>query len=82
MAGYGNKLRPRRYPIAVVKIELDPLLVDVNVHPTKQEVRLSKEQELERLLTTSISEALEQNNQIDSGLNNLLAPKNQLILIN
>lgn len=75
MAGYGNKLRPRRYPIAVVKIELDPLLVDVNVHPTKQEVRLSKEQELERLLTTSISEALEQNNQIDSGLNNLLAPK-------
>lgn len=36
MAGYGNKLRPRRYPIAVVKIELDPLLVDVNVHPTKQ----------------------------------------------
>ena len=75
MAGYGNKLRPRRYPIAVVKIELDPLLVDVNVHPTKQEVRLSKEQELERLLTTSISEALEQNNQIDSGLNNLLTPK-------
>ncbi|WP_236707720.1 DNA mismatch repair endonuclease MutL, partial [Lactobacillus johnsonii] len=75
MAGYGNKLRPRRYPIVVVKIELDPLLVDVNVHPTKQEVRLSKEQELERLLTTSISEALEQNNQIDSGLNNLLAPK-------
>ena len=75
MAGYGNKLRPRRYPIAVVKIELDPLLVDVNVHPTKQEVRLSKEQELERLLTTSISEALEQNNQLDSGLNNLLTPK-------
>lgn len=36
---------------------------------------MSKEQELERLLTTSISEALEQNNQIDSGLNNLLAPK-------
>ena len=38
-------------------------------------MRLSKEQELERLLTTSISEALEQNNQIDSGLNNLLTPK-------
>lgn len=75
IAGYGSKLRPRRYPIAVVNIELDPLLVDVNVHPTKQEVRLSKEQELERLLTTSISEALDQNSQIDSGLNNLLTPK-------
>lgn len=75
IAGYGTRLRSGRYPIAVVKIELDPLLVDVNVHPTKQEVRLSKEQELERLLTTSISEALDQNSQIDSGLNNLLAPK-------
>ncbi|WP_406603031.1 DNA mismatch repair endonuclease MutL [Lactobacillus gasseri] len=75
IAGYGSKLRPRRYPIAVVNIELDPLLVDVNVHNPKQEVRLSKEQELERLLTTSISEALDQNSQIDSGLNNLLTPK-------
>ncbi|WP_290079302.1 DNA mismatch repair endonuclease MutL [Lactobacillus taiwanensis] len=75
IAGYGSKLRPRRYPIAVVKIELDPLLVDVNVHPTKQEVRLSKEQELERLLTTSISEALEKTPQIESGLDNLLTPK-------
>lgn len=75
IAGYGSKLRPRRYPIAVVNIELDPLLVDVNVHPTKQEVRLSKEQELERLLTTSISEALDQTSQINSGLNNLLTPK-------
>lgn len=75
IAGYGSKLRPHRYPIAVVNIELDPLLVDVNVHPTKQEVRLSKEQELERLLTTSISEALDQTSQINSGLNNLLTPK-------
>ena len=75
IAGYGSKLRPRRYPIAVVNIELDPLLVDVNVHPTKQEARLSKEQELERLLTTSISEALDQTSQINSGLNNLLTPK-------
>ena len=65
IAGYGSKLRPRRYPIAVVKIELDPLLVDVNVHPTKQEVRL----------TTSISEALEKTPQIESGLDNLLTPK-------
>ena len=51
------------------------MLVDVNVHPTKQEVRLSKEQELERLLTTSISEALEKTPQIESGLDNLLTPK-------
>ena len=72
MAGYGSKLRPRRYPIAVINIELDPLLVDVNVHPTKQEVRLSKDKELERLLTETISDALIENEHESSGLANLL----------
>lgn len=46
MDGYGSKLEVRHYPIAVVSIKVDPLLVDVNVHPTKQEVRLSKEKNL------------------------------------
>lgn len=73
MAGYGSKLRPRRYPIAVINIELDPLLVDVNVHPTKQEVRLSKDKELERLLTETISDTLIKNEHESSGLDNLLA---------
>ena len=72
MAGYGSKLRPRRYPIAVINIELDPLLVDVNVHPTKQEVRLSKDKELARLLTETISKALITNEHESSGLDNLL----------
>ncbi|MBP2058561.1 DNA mismatch repair protein MutL [Lactobacillus colini] len=71
MSGYANKLGPRRYPIAVIKIELDPVLVDVNVHPTKQEVRLSKEKELERLLTQTISDVLLDGQQESLGLNNL-----------
>lgn len=58
MDGYGSKLTARHYPIVVVVIRVDPLLVDVNVHPTKQEVRLSKEKELSRLITTAISNAL------------------------
>ena len=56
--GYGSKLMVGRYPIAVIQIDMDPLLVDVNVHPTKQEVRLSKEKELMALITASIQEAL------------------------
>lgn len=38
--GYGSKLMTGRYPITVLSIELDPTLVDVNVHPTKQEIKL------------------------------------------
>ena len=37
-----------RFPITIISIEMDVQLVDVNVHPTKQEVRISKEQELSR----------------------------------
>lgn len=57
MDGYGNKLGGK-YPIAVLAIEADPLLVDVNVHPTKEEVRLSKEKELSRLITSAVTDAL------------------------
>ena len=32
-----------RFPLAVIHIHIDPYLADVNVHPTKQEVRISKE---------------------------------------
>jgi len=41
--GYGNLLPSDRYPLALVMLELDPALVDVNVHPTKREVRFRDE---------------------------------------
>ena len=41
--GYGNLLMPNKYPIAVININVDLGMVDVNVHPTKYEVRLSDE---------------------------------------
>ncbi|MEG2708223.1 MAG: DNA mismatch repair endonuclease MutL [Vagococcus sp.] len=56
--GYGSKLMVGRFPLVVLQIEMDPLLVDVNVHPTKQEVRLSKEKELVVLISSAIKEAL------------------------
>ncbi len=37
--GYGQRLMKGQYPQAVVFLEVDPAKVDVNVHPTKQEVR-------------------------------------------
>ncbi|MFC4710982.1 DNA mismatch repair endonuclease MutL [Enterococcus eurekensis] len=56
--GYRSKLMVGRFPIAIIEIQMDPLLVDVNVHPTKQEVRLSKEKELSQLISSTIQEAL------------------------
>lgn len=71
VAGYGSKLMVGRFPIAVLEIKMDPLLVDVNVHPTKQEVRLSKEQELTDLIAQAIQTALSQENLIPSDADNL-----------
>ncbi|WP_288323072.1 DNA mismatch repair endonuclease MutL, partial [uncultured Enterococcus sp.] len=71
VASYGSKLMVGRFPIAVLEIKMDPLLVDVNVHPTKQEVRLSKEQELTELITQAIQKALVQENLIPSAADNL-----------
>lgn len=68
IAGFGNQLAPRRYPIAVINIKLDPLLVDVNVHPTKREVRLSKEDQLAKLLTDSVADLLANKAEPQAGL--------------
>lgn len=46
LRGYHTLLPIRRFPIVVLKIQMDPILVDANVHPTKLEVRFSKEREL------------------------------------
>ena len=46
LRGYHTLLPINRSPIAVLAIEMEPTLVDVNVHPAKLEVRFSKEQEL------------------------------------
>ncbi|AMB99692.1 DNA mismatch repair protein MutL [Aerococcus urinaehominis] len=56
--GYGSKLMVGRYPIAALHIEMDPQLVDVNVHPTKQEVRISKEKDLYDLVIKAIDQVL------------------------
>jgi len=58
LSGYGSKLMGGRFPLVVLTIQMDPLLVDVNVHPTKQEVRLSKEKELMGLITQAIADVL------------------------
>ena len=43
-----------RYPIVVINIELDPSLVDVNIHPTKMDIKFSKLEELLDLIKNII----------------------------
>ncbi|MBZ2405389.1 DNA mismatch repair endonuclease MutL [Liquorilactobacillus hordei] len=69
--GYGSKLMVGRYPFAVLAISLDPLLIDVNVHPTKQEVRISKEEQLGKLIQKSIAQRIAPENLIPDALKNL-----------
>lgn len=71
LEGYGSKLMVGRFPIAVIDIQIDPYLADVNVHPTKQEVRISKEAELMHLIKTAIMESLRQQDLIPDALENL-----------
>jgi DNA mismatch repair protein MutL len=64
LEGYKTLLSIDRFPIGVIHITVDPYLVDVNVHPTKQEVRFSKERELCELITSMVANALKQENLI------------------
>lgn len=65
--GYHTLLPIGRYPIVMINVQMDPILVDVNVHPSKLEVRLSKEQELNRLVSSIIKETFKSQQLIPSG---------------
>ena len=64
--GYEDFIVKGRYPVCVLNIEMDPRLLDVNVHPSKWEVRLSKEIQMEYLIRDNVRKIL---------AGNSLAPK-------
>ncbi|MGX4763721.1 DNA mismatch repair endonuclease MutL [Holzapfeliella sp. JNUCC 72] len=74
ISGYGSKLMVGRFPVVVLNIKMDANLVDVNVHPTKQEVRLSKEAQLKELIERTFKQTLAKNNLVQDGLENLVRP--------
>ncbi|MBE6107199.1 MAG: DNA mismatch repair endonuclease MutL [Erysipelotrichaceae bacterium] len=58
LEGYRSYLFNERYPIVVLNITMDERLVDVNVHPSKWEIRLSKQQQLEYLIQDVVRNCL------------------------
>lgn len=57
-AGYGELLPKGKFPFAIIYIQIDPKLVDVNVHPTKNEVRFADERGVHDLVYAKIKESL------------------------
>ena len=57
--GYGGLLPSDTHPPFVLWVELDPRQVDVNVHPTKKEIRLADEQLVCQLVARAVREALD-----------------------
>ncbi len=63
LEAYKNYIPQDRYPIVVLDIEMDSHLCDVNVHPSKWEIRLSKEQQLEFLIRNTLTRTLREHMQ-------------------
>ncbi len=55
---YHDFIPPTRFPFVILCLDIDCALVDVNVHPSKKEVRFSKEEELRLALLENIPQAL------------------------
>jgi len=55
---YQGRLERGRHPVAVIDIEIDPRLVDVNVHPAKREVRFREEGAVFAALQRAVRSAL------------------------
>ena len=53
---YDGLLPQKHFPVAILFLEIDPATVDVNIHPTKREVRLQNERILQEQLTQSVRE--------------------------
>lgn len=62
--GYSHLLPKDQYPVLFLFLSMDPSLVDVNVHPSKAEVRFAFQQEVHHFVSESIRKSLGKNEQI------------------
>ena len=55
---YSNYKEDTRYPIVVIEITTDPALIDVNIHPSKMDIKFSNFEDLKELIKTTIISAI------------------------
>lgn len=56
---YHTYIPKGKFPIIVLNIDVDPILIDINIHPTKMDIKFSKLDTLEKLIEKMIREQLE-----------------------
>ncbi|GMA48886.1 DNA mismatch repair protein MutL [Alicyclobacillus contaminans] len=59
VAGYGNRLMVGKHPMYALYLEMDPGLVDVNIHPHKAEVRFSEERDVVQMVQRAVQSVLD-----------------------
>ncbi|HEV2394831.1 MAG TPA: DNA mismatch repair endonuclease MutL [Verrucomicrobiae bacterium] len=66
LEGYHTALMKGRYPVCCLFLEIDPAAVEVNIHPSKREVKFHRESEVRRLVAHAVRQTLLQFHQKDS----------------
>ncbi|MBQ2408474.1 MAG: DNA mismatch repair endonuclease MutL [Bacilli bacterium] len=69
-----------RYPIVVLKINVDPSLIDVNIHPTKMDIKFSKMDKLLDLIENMIKNTIGKKILIPKVENKTVEVKEQIVL--
>lgn len=62
MACYENLLPEDSFPLYILKLEIDPVAIDVNVHPTKTEIKFENEKLIYSILRSAVRSALGRHN--------------------
>ncbi len=58
-AAYKSRITPGKFPMVFLNVDINPILVDVNVHPAKTEIKLSREKEVLSAIYDAVCIALE-----------------------
>ena len=57
---YHTYIHKDRYPVIVLNIDVDPILIDINIHPTKMDIKFSKMDTLKELVVSLLTKRLEE----------------------
>jgi DNA mismatch repair protein MutL len=61
-AGYQGLLPPGSYPVVFLNLKLNQIMVDINIHPTKREIKFSRDEIIKDVITKGIKTILEKSN--------------------